>query len=110
MKPKKIVTGRPATASVSRLVIADSEEIRITDIPPMPVLYPVNDLGAAQTGLYSRRPVVSSDDDVKPCQASTSNATVRPALDYDHLYVSAGVSVDRFLTAPLQFLIDELEF
>ena len=34
--------------TISRLVAADSAEIRRIDTPPMPILFPVNDLGAAQ--------------------------------------------------------------
>ena len=45
MRPRA-VTGPPG--SVSRLVIADTEEVRDTSSPPMPMLQPVNNLSAAQ--------------------------------------------------------------
>ena len=42
----RAVTG--SSGSVSRLVIADTEEVRETDSPPMPMLQPVNNLSTSQ--------------------------------------------------------------
>ena len=49
LKVKIITPVRPAVGPVARLVsVENNEGVRRTETPPMPVLYPVNDLGAAQ--------------------------------------------------------------
>ena len=58
----RTVTGPPG--SVSRLVIADTEKVRDTNFPPMPMLLPVNNLSTAQWDLLDSISVRSEDLDL----------------------------------------------